>query len=319
LNVLVTGAAGLYGSHLVEALVEHPAVAKVIGVDNFSRPFLVKRPLSEALMENSKLTVFRRSYQEITADDIDTWRINAVIHLAASVSIDESIERAQAYFLNNEYGTFGLAQTLLQSKSRPLIIYASSPEVYGNPRYTPIDEEHPLYPRSIYAVTKLAAEKHVNALHEWFHYPMIIIRNFNTYGENQNSEGHSAVIPRFVMNAIRGEPLILHNTGRQTRDFLYISDAVQAYLRLLFQGETYSGQVFNIGTGKQTSIADLATTIKAVTATSSAIIQAQGRPGDLDALEADISKIKTAVGWSPAFSLTEGLERTIAWYRRHAQ
>ncbi len=317
MKVLVTGAAGLYGVHLVETLVKNEDIARVYGVDNFSRPFLTEDPFFPAPEMAAKFVLRRCRYQDLTAAELDELELDAIIHLAAYVSIDESMVVPAVYFWNNEYGTFKFVHTLGQTKSKPLLLCASSPEVYGNPRYLPMDEEHPLYPRSVYAVSKLAAEKHANALHEWFAYPVIVIRNFNTYGENQNLAGYAAVIPRFIVNALQGQPLVVHNDGSQTRDFLYIGDAVRAYVMILQERERLQGEVFNIGTGKQTAIRELAQLIKDLTASTSPITPARGRPGDLQGLAADITKIQNAVGWSPCFSLEEGLNRTIEWYRRY--
>ncbi|NIQ01207.1 MAG: NAD-dependent epimerase/dehydratase family protein, partial [Nitrospinaceae bacterium] len=151
--------------------------------------------------------------------------LDAVVHLAAFISIPESMDQADAYFRNNEWGTFRLMQMLVRTKNWPLMVYASSPEVYGNPIYTPIDIHHPMLPRSIYAVTKLAAEKHCKAMHEWYKYPVVVIRNFNTYGENQDISANAGVVSKFILNALRNEPLVVHDSGKQTRDFQYVKDA----------------------------------------------------------------------------------------------
>lgn len=315
--MLVTGAAGLYGVHIVDALVRSPEVSQVYGVDDLSRSFLTRDPFLPSPELKTKFVFRQCRYQDLTPGELDSLELDAIIHLAAYVSIDESMLRPEEYFENNEHGTFHFAHTLLKTKTKPTLIYASSPEVYGNPRYVPMDEEHPIHPRSVYAVSKLAAEKHVSVLQEWYDYPVIIIRNFNTYGENQNLGSYAAVIPNFLINALKGRPLVVHNDGLQTRDFLYVKDAARAYLMLLREREKVRGQTFNIGTGHQTSILELATIIKRLTVSRSPITFKKGRPGDLHALAADITKIKNAVGWSPSISLEEGLTRTMEWYRRY--
>ena len=227
------------------------------------------------------------------------------------------MERQEEYFKNNEYGTFRFMQTLVRTKKRPLLIYASSPEVYGNPIYTPMDTNHPMLPRSIYAVTKLAAEKHCYAMYQWYGYPVVIMRNFNTFGENQDISGNAGVISSFLVKAIKGEPLVIHNRGEQTRDFQYIKDAVHAYVLVTEKGKKLAGEIFNIGTGKQTSIKDVAEMILDTTGSSSEIIYQEGRLADLMSLEADYSEIKKKTGWEPRYSLKEGLRRTAGWYRRY--
>lgn len=316
MRILVTGAAGLYGVHLVDLFISQPEVERVIGIDNFSRRFLVDDPFLPNKALGTRFELRRQDYRELTADVIDDCAIDAVVHLAAFVSIDESMERPDDYFENNERGTFQLARTLLKTRRKPLLVVASSPEVYGNPLYTPMDENHPMYPRSFYAVSKLAAEKHCRVLYEWYGYPVVVVRNFNTFGENQNVWGYSAVIPAFIEAALKGHPLVVHADGSQTRDFLYVKDAAHAYWRVLSRGKAGAGDVINLGTGRETSVADLAAIILDLTGARSGIAHRPGRLGDLRALSADISRAENLLGWSPRFTLREGLERTIEWYRR---
>lgn len=315
MNVLVTGAAGLYGVHLVDQLVRENNISKVIGVDDFSRNFLEKDPFIKSHDFNKKFVLVRKKFYDLTLEDINKMKLSAVVHLAAFISIPESMERQEEYFMNNEYGTFRLMQTLVKSKDWPLMIYASSPEVYGNPIYTPMDIHHPMLPRSIYAVTKLAAEKHCRAMYEWYNYPVIIIRNFNTFGENQDMWGNAAVISNFIVKALKNETIIIHDSGEQTRDFQYVKDAVSAYAGVLIRGNGLSGEVFNIGTGKQTSIRELAEMIKKLADSKSEIKFEKGRSADLMSLEADYSEINKKIGWCPKYDLLEGLKRTIAWYK----
>lgn len=318
MNVLITGVAGLYGVHLANLLLKREDVTQVIGTDNFSREFLMN-PLTlircSGKSKNDKFKLLKMDFRDLNPKLIDELEVDVVIHLAAFVSIDESMDNPLQYFEVNEIGTFKLCQSVFKTKRQPYLIYASSPEVYGNPIYTPMDVDHPLYPRSIYAVTKLAAEKHCHALFQWYGYPVAIIRNFNTYGENQNNGRYAAVIPAFISRALKGEDLILHWGGKQSRDFTYVKDAVRAYSLLISKRKQFKGEIFNIGTGRQTSIFELAKKIKKLTNSPSRIISKKGRFADLEKLEADISKTTEKLGWKPKYTLEEGLERTIRWYR----
>ncbi|MBI1748528.1 MAG: NAD-dependent epimerase/dehydratase family protein [Acidobacteria bacterium] len=316
MRILITGAAGLYGVHLVDELVKKDYVSRVIGVDDFSRPFAVDDVFFSCPELAKKFLLMRGRFQDISVENFDAWDIDVVVHLAAGVSIPESMNRPEDYFFNNEYGTFKLIHTLVKTKKHPTFIYASSPEVYGNPCYVPMDINHPMDPRSTYAVTKLAAEKHCKAIHDWYGYPVTIVRNFNTYGENQNTEDYSAVTPAFIKNALLGEPLRIEGDGTQTRDFMYVRDAVNAYTTIIEKPQESLGQIFNIGTGKQTCIRELAETIVDLANSSSPIIYAPGRTVDLFSLEADISKTTQLTGWVPKFTLREGLRRVIDWYNK---
>ena len=317
MRILVTGAAGLYGVHLVDELVRREEVSQVIGVDDFSREYFEKDPFIKSEEFKQKFKFIEGKFYDLTLEEIDEMNLDVVVHLAAYISIPESMERQEDYFKNNEYGTFCFIQTLVKTKKWPLLIYGSSPEVYGNPIYTPMDINHPMLPRSIYAVTKLAAEKHCYAMYQWYGYPVVIMRNFNTYGENQDISGNAGVVSNFMVKAFRGELLIVHNRGEQTRDFQYVKDAVHAYALVIEKGKDLAGEIFNIGTGKQTSIKDLAEMILTITGSSSKIIYQQGRSADLVSLEADYSEIKSKTGWEPRYSLEEGLKRTAEWYRRY--
>ncbi len=314
MRVLVTGAAGLYGIHLVDNLVQRPDVSHIIGVDDFSRKYFKKDPFIKSSRFEEKFTLIRKKFYDLTIEELDKMNVDVVVHLAAHISIPESMEQANEYFKNNEWGTFRLMQTLVRTENWPLMVYASSPEVYGNPIYTPMDTNHPMLPRSIYAVTKLAAEKHCKAMHEWYKYPVVVIRNFNTFGENQDISDHSGVISKFILDALRNDPMIIHDNGEQTRDFQYVEDAVRAYSLVITKDKRFSGKVFNIGTNKQTSIKHLAHLIKDLAGSRSPIMNRPGRSADLMSLEADYSLIREQTGWEPKVGLEAGLKRTIHWY-----
>lgn len=316
MRVLITGAAGLYGIHLVDELVKRPDISQIIGVDDFSRQYFLKDPFIKSNGFDRKFTLIQKKFFDLTIEELDRMNLDVIVHLAAHISIPESMEQANEYFKNNEWGTFLLMQTLVRTKNWPLIVYASSPEVYGNPIYTPMDINHPMLPRSIYAVTKLAAEKHCKAMHEWYKYPVVIIRNFNTFGENQDISNHAGVISKFILNALTQRPLTIHDSGEQTRDFQYVKDAVRAYSLVITPDKRFSGEVFNIGTNSQTSIKQLAELIKELTGSPSPISNQPGRSADLMSLEADYSLIHQKTGWEPRFSLEDGLKRTIHWYKK---
>lgn len=318
MRILITGAAGLYGVHLVDELLRRRSASRIFALDNFSRSFLARLPFCPHPQFAARVEVLERDFRALDARALDAMELDAVVHLAARVSIDESMVTPREYFEVNEFGTFHLCQALLHTQRRPFLLYASSPEVYGAPRRVPMDEEHPLHPKSTYAATKLAAEKHCLTLHEWHGYPVAAIRNFNTFGENQNLAFYPAVIPHFIRLALLGEPLTLHSSGRQNRDFLYVRDAARAYALALEQSHRIRGEIFNIGSGQGTSIRDVAELILRHTVSRSRLVNAPGRGrGDLPGLCADITRIRQMLGWSPQFPLEEALARTVKWYRRH--
>ncbi len=320
-RILITGAAGFYGSHLTNLLLSEDHETEIIGVDNLQRqedfsvdPFSIvddKKAFAE------RFVLQKLDFRALDSKRIDSMNVDFVIHLAALASIPESMIIPKEYFQVNEEGTFNLVQELLKSKTQPFLVFASSPEVYGNPLYTPLNLDHPSRPRSFYAVTKLAGERHCMIMKEWYGYPVAIIRNFNTYGENQSNtyRGYPAVVPEFISRALLNQPIIIHGKGDQTRDLLYVKDAVSAYQKVIQRPNQSKGEIFDIGTGVQTSIQTLAETIINLSGSSSEISYSNQRPADLAKLQADSSRVSEILDWTPTYSLRAGLSRTIPWYR----
>ncbi len=314
MRVLVTGAAGLYGSHLVTRLLKSPNIAHVVALDNCSRGY-ERPPFTGEEATSPKCTIFRRDYQDLTAGTIDTLQVHVLVHMAASISVDESMVVPEKYLVNNEIGGARLIRELVQTRTRPHLILASSAEVYGDPVYVPIDTDHPKRPTNVYAVTKHAVENHALVANQWNGYPVTIIRNFNTFGPNALPGEYAGVIRQFIGQALRGEPLVVFNGGTQTRDFMYIEDGISAYEQVIARHAALSGQILNIGTGFETSIRDLAEMILAETGSTGGLRYEEGRPADIARLLADISATEMALDWIPQYSLFKGLRETIAWHR----
>jgi len=317
MNILVTGAAGLYGIHLIDQLVKEKDVKHVIGFDNFSRDFLVKDPFIQSKELKKKFKFYKRNYRTLALKELNSFDLDFVVHLAAFISIPESMRMEKAYFMNNEFGTFQLIHLLHRTEKKPHFIFASSPEVYGSAIYAPMDEKHPMLPRSVYAVTKLASEKHCMAMYEWYGYPITIIRNFNTFGPNQNIFGNAAVVSNFIARSVQGKNIVIHGDGLQTRDFQFINDAVRAYVLTIMNSKKMIGKIVNIGTGKQTRIKDLAEIIVKLTKVKSKIKYVPTRGADLRSLEANYNEIQALVGWKPQYSLETGLKKTIDWFKQN--
>ncbi len=305
----------MYGITLIRRLLRDEPAASIVAVDDFSRSYPGGEPLTAEAERSGRIQVLRSDYADISSADIDRLALQAVVHFAARISVPESMRDPHGYFQNNEAGTFRFAHAVAGARRPPLLVYASSPEVYGAPVRVPMDEDHPLHPRTVYAVSKAAGEMHCLALHRWWGHPVVILRNFNTYGPHQNLAGYPAVIPTFIQRALRGEPLRLEGGGAQTRDFVYVDDAVDAYYRALLKGPALAGAVLNIGTGVQTSIRTLAETVRRVTSSRSSVEVSRARLSDLPALCADTTRIRSELGWAPRVSLETGIARTAEWLR----
>lgn len=314
MNFLISGAAGLYGVHLIEELVGCKDISKIYGIDDFSRGY----PSEEEFMAKpwgDKVQIIKGKFQDVSLKDIQSFDIDVVIHLAGYNSRKESLHIPEDYFSNNEYGTFLFINKLLKTKKRPFFIYASTTEVYGTPVYSPIDEKHPVNPQNLYSVTKVAAEKHILTMGNLCNYPVTVLRFTSTFGENQNICGYTSVITSFIDRALRNEPLIIYGSGKQTRDFLYVKDAAKAIRQAIFAQKVIEGRVINIASGVLTCISDLADKVKNLTGSNSEIIKLPGEKGEPVGGRIDPNLALEALSWTPQFSLEEGLSQTICWFK----
>jgi len=302
LNVLVTGGCGFIGSHVAELLSrEH----SVYVLDN----------LSGGSVENLRglnVELIRGDIRDGEVVDRAVSRVDAVVHLAAVVSVAYSVERPEEVNDVNVAGTLRLLKACSRRGVRRFV-FASSCAVYGEPRRIPIDEDHPTAPLSPYAASKLAAEAYVHAYSAVSGLRYAILRIFNAYGPRQAHGEYGGVVARFICRALRGEPLVIYGDGRQTRDFIYVGDVAEAFRLALESGP--ANAVYNVGTGVETSIRDLASAVVRVLGASVGIEHAPPRPGDVRRSRASIKRISEDLGFRPRVTLEEGIRRTIPYYR----
>lgn len=308
-TVLVTGRAGFVCSNLILALLKEGAKVKV--VDNFftGRVENLKEVLGEIeLIEGSV------SSPEILREA--TKGVDYVFHLA-TVNI---IAAVSAPLLEEETNVRGTVNLLEICKDLPIkrFVYTSSVSIYGNADKFPIPEDAPPRFTSIYPAGKYSGEAYCIAFHKLFKVPVTILRYSNVYGPKQApSNPYTGVISKFIYWAISGKPLQIYGNGKQTRDFVYVDDAVEATLKAGLVSSAI-GEVFNIATGRETSINDLALMIYS-------IVNPQGRPEieylpnrEIDSIERrvlDITKAKRILGWEPKVDLPEGLRKTLEWFK----
>jgi len=304
--VLVTGGAGFIGSHLVRELVSLRYEVRVL--DNLSRGSLEN--LGEALSE-VELVLGDVRDPEVTARAVSG--VDAVLHLAALVDVEESIRFPELYTEVNLVGTLNLVKA---SRRVDSFVFSSSASVYGDPVRVPIPETHPLSPKSPYAASKAAAELYIKTYSNIYGFRYVILRLFNVYGPRQ-SRGYSGVVAEFIRRALRGEPPVIYGDGEQTRDFIYVSDVVKAIVSSL--RSKVSG-VYNVGSGTPTKILDLAYTVLRITGAENLRPEfRETRPGDVKHSVADISKANRELGFRPSTSLEAGLRVLVDFYRRLGQ
>ena len=237
--------------------------------------------------------------------------VELIVHLAALIDAHESVIRPNLYHEINVNGTLNILRLCKDLKIRKLI-FTSSAAVYGEARYLPIDEEHSLNPLTPYGATKVACEAYISAFHSSYGISAIILRVFNAYGPKQLGT-YAGVISNFIKRALSNKPLIIYGDGKQTRDFVYVSDVVKAIIKALKSNVDFG--VFNVGSGKPTSINELAELIKELTNRELKIVHENDRIGDVRHSYANIKRIKEVLEWVAEVELREGLRKTIEWYK----
>jgi len=299
--VVITGGAGFIGSNLAEALAIDN---RVIIIDTLSTG---RRENIAALIEKDKVTFIEGSILDL--NQLQRWfhGVDFVFHEAALSSVPRSVENPVS---TNEINITGTLNVLLAARDNNVgkVIYASSAAVYGDTPTLPVSENMYPHPQSPYALTKLVGEYYCRIFHQIYSLPTICLRYFNVYGPHQepNSE-YAAAIPKFIARVSQDEPPIIYGDGKQSRDFVYIEDVIQANL---MAAENNVTGVLNIGSGESKSINDLAETIIHIMGKDLKPVYEPGRETDIRHSLADISRAKS-IGYEPQFSLEDGLRQLI--------
>ncbi len=236
--------------------------------------------------------------------------IEGIVHLAALVGVDEVRERPSRAIEVNVLGTLNMLE-LARKLDIERFVYASSVAVYGEPKYLPVDEEHPTRPINLYGLTKLMGEELLWRYYEDYGIKTIALRYFNVYGPRMRSGPYSGVIYRFITALLSGNRPIIYGDGNQTRDFVYVYDVADANLRAL---QTHFVGPVNIGTGYEVTINELFMIIKNILGVNVEPIRTYPRPGDIRKSRASIDRAVAVLGWKPKVRLIDGLRRTIEYY-----
>ena len=303
MNILVTGGSGFIGSHIVE---HYHRRANVTVLDSFRSGFRHNLDgLTVRLVEGSVT-------DEALVHDLMKG-IDVVFHLAALVSVPESMDKPRETVDINVRGTLHILEAARANKVRKVVI-SSSAAIYGNNPTVPKLESMVPEPRSPYAVTKLDDEYYGRIFTEDYGQPVTCLRYFNVFGPRQSPKSqYAAAVPIFIDRCLRGEDILIHGDGEQTRDFIYVKDIVAANAAA---AEGTATGVYNIACGKSMSIRTLATTLKTITGSTSRIIHGEDRAGDVKHSLADTTRARTLLGFTPSFTLEEGFAATIDWMRQ---
>jgi NAD dependent epimerase/dehydratase len=310
-QVLVTGADGFIGSHLVELLVEKGAQVTALSLYNSFNNW----GWLESLPCLDRIRV-------VTGDIRDPHfclellkEIDVIYHLAALIAIPYSYRTPANFVETNVVGTLNICQAALASGVKRMV-HLSTSEVYGTPRYVPIDESHPIQTQSPYSATKAGADAIVNSFFCSFGLPAVTARPFNTYGPRQSAR---AVIPTIISQVAAGCQEVMLGDTETTRDFTFVQDTCRGLVALA-ETDGGIGEVFNIGSNFEISIRELFHTIAELMDSKSRIHadETRKRPerSEVMRLWCDNSKLKAATGFQPQATLRDGLSQTIEWFRR---
>lgn len=311
-RVLVTGGAGNIGSHIVDAVTQEGA-ALVRVLDNLSTGNLDN--LEEALA-SGRVELIRADIRDREDVDAAIQGMDYVFH-EASILLLEGIARPRKSLEVNILGTYNVLEAAANHGVKKLVV-ASSASVFGDPRRLPVDESHPFDNVTMYGATKVACEQLCSSFHHYRKLPFVAFRYYNVYGPRQGSHGaYTQVIPRWFAQIETGEPLTVFGDGSQTMDLIFVKDIARASL-LGLRGEV-SNEFFNLGTGKETSVKELAETVISVSGYSAGI---RYIPHDVNLVRrrrCDTTKTERLLGFKAETSVREGIAEYFKWWQERRQ
>jgi len=301
MKIFVTGGAGFIGRHLVDSLLQN------------NHDVTIYENLSNSSKENIE-NLLKRGVHLIEGDltDYDLLKkhlktFDLVVHLAAKIDILESLEHPEITNRVNVEGTISLLRACVENNVKN-IVGASSAAIYGNPEIVPVTEETIPNPVSPYGADKLSMEFYLRAFSNAFDLNTISLRFFNVFGKGQ-SNAYAGVITKFLEKIKEEKPLEIFGDGTNTRDYIFIEDLIHGILQAIENIVGKKGTVYNLGSGKSSSINELASLMLQISEKNLDIVHLPPRPGDLLYSEVLISKAKTELGYSPKFDLKSGLSK----------
>ncbi len=307
MRFLITGGAGFLGTALARRLIDESHDVRVI--DDLSSGDRVGLP-AETHFTRGDINNIPLLWTVL--QDVD-----CVYHLAARVSVAQSILYPRDYNLTNVGGTVSLMEAMRDAGIRRVVL-ASSGAIYGRQPRQPVRESDPPAPDSPYAVSKWAAEQYVHTIGELWGIETVALRIFNAYGPGQHlPASHAPVVPRFMKAIMSGGSVVIFGDGKNSRDFVYVSDVVEALVRAATV-ESVNRQVLNVGSGVETMVEQLIAVMEEVSGQSANRVWNREKPGGVRRLVADIEQAHGLLGFEPKVSLHDGLERLLAEDRRFA-
>ncbi len=303
MKILITGGAGFIGSHLTDKLIEQGH--KVVVIDNLSTG------KEENLNKQARFYNFDIRDEKIS-NVFKQERPEVVFHYAAQVSVKRSIENPVRDADINITGTLNILENCKKFGVKKIIFASTGGAIYGETDTIPTSEKQVANPRSPYGFCKLAVENYLYCYFQNFNLPFVALRFSNVYGPKQNPNAEAGVIAIFFDRVFLGKDLIINGDGQQTRDYVFIKDAIKANLLALEKDKT---GIFNIGTAQETSVNDIFQKINHITDKGLKSIYCSAQPGEERRSCLDFSKAQKELGWNPEYKLEQGLKETYQWYQ----
>lgn len=314
-RVLVTGADGFIGSHLVQTLLQEGCQVKAFVLYNSFNSWGWIDSFSTD--EKKQLEVISGDIRDHNGVRVAMKNVDIVFHLAALIAIPFSYHSPDTYIDTNVKGTLNIVQAARDLKIERVLVTSTS-EVYGTARFVPITEEHPKQPQSPYSASKIGADSIADSFYRSFELPLTIVRPFNTYGSRQSAR---AVIPTIITQLLAGKETIELGDTTPTRDLLFVNDTCKGFVEIA-KSNRLIGEEVNIATQSEISVGDLAQElINQINPTAKIVSDEQRlRPAKSEVfrLFGSHQKLKEATGWQPQYTLQQGLEETIQWFKQPA-
>ncbi len=310
-KVLVTGADGFIGSHLVEGLLREGCKVRAFVYYNSFNSWGWLDTFSKDTLR--KIEIFTGDIRDPNGVRKSMEGIDIVFHLAALIAIPFSYHSPDSYVDTNIKGTLNILQAAKDKKCQKILVTSTS-EVYGTAQYVPIDEKHPFQGQSPYSATKIAADRLAESFYRSFNLPVCIVRPFNTFGPRQSAR---AIIPTIISQLLSGQEKIKLGSLHPKRDFLFVRDTINGFIEITKSDKTI-GEEINIATQSEISIRDLAKKLTAIINPKAKImadaVRVRPDKSEVERLMGSNKKIRKLTKWRQKYSLADGLKETVEWF-----